>query len=153
MAGKPCPIVPRRHVLGVTNQIALFALATLFGGMIFFAAIMAPLVFTRLPGAEAGRFIRAVFPVYYLYVLILAVAATLAIPPSIPSAAMALVAILTVGLRQWLMPRINRLSDAAQAGDQAAKTRFDFAHRASVAVNFVQILVCGAVLAQYGLMH
>ena len=135
----------------MTNQIALFALATLFGGMIFFAAIMAPLVFTRLPGAEAGRFIRAVFPIYYLYVLILAAAAALAIPPSVASAAMAVVALLTVGLRQWLMPRINRLSDAAQAGNQAAKGRFDWAHRTSVAVNFAQILICGAVLAQYAL--
>ena len=135
----------------MTNQIALFALATLFGGMIFFAAIMAPLVFTRLPGAEAGPFIRAVFPMYYLYVLILAAAAALAIPPSLPSVAMAGVALLTIGLRQWLMPRINRLSDAANAGDEAAKPRFNLAHRTSVAVNFAQILICGAVLAQFAL--
>jgi hypothetical protein len=30
---------------------------------------MAPLVFTKLPADQAGRFIRAVFPFYYLYVL------------------------------------------------------------------------------------
>jgi hypothetical protein len=35
------------------------ARALVFGGMTFFSAVMAPLVFTKLPAETAGRFIRA----------------------------------------------------------------------------------------------
>ena len=50
----------------IATTIAVFALALQLGGMIFFATVMAPLVFTKLPASEAGEFIRAVFPVYYI---------------------------------------------------------------------------------------
>ena len=39
--------------------------------MIFFSFVMAPLIFTKLEGEVAGRFIRAVFPWYYLFLGIL----------------------------------------------------------------------------------
>ena len=132
----------------MAHLIALFASALLLGGMIFFAAVIAPLVFTRLPAQHAGTFIRAVFPVYYLYVLITSALAALALAPRWEAGAMALVAGLTLWLRQSLMPAINRFSDAAQAGDQAAKRRFNLAHRFSVAVNFAQMLAAGGVLAR-----
>lgn len=133
------------------TEVSLFALATLFGGMAFFAMIMAPLVFSKLPGDVSGPFIRQVFPVYYAYVFILAVAATLTIPPSVPSLLMALVAAITLVLRQWLMVRINAWSDAAKAGDEAAKRKFNLGHRASVVANIVQVLIVGGVLAQFAL--
>ncbi len=62
---------------------------------------------------------------------------------------MGVVAALTLVLRQWLMPLINGFSDAAQAGDSAARRRFDRAHRLSVIVNVAQILVAGGVLARF----
>jgi len=135
------------------DLIALFALAVLFGGMVFFAAILAPLVFTRLPAEQAGGFIRAVFPVYYLFVLINAALAAVALAPRLPAdaAAMAAVAALTLWLRQGLMPRINRLSDAVKAGDAAAKPGFDAGHRLSVILNMVQMLVVAALLARWRL--
>jgi hypothetical protein len=132
-------------------MIALFALALLVGGMVFFAAVTAPLVFTRLPPDQAGRFIRAVFPFYYLYVLVAAAIAALALAPLAagPAAALAVVAGTTVWLRQGLMPRINRLSDAAQAGDAAAGQGFARAHRLSVIVNFAQLAAAGWALAGF----
>ena len=69
------------HLQVMINLVAVFALALLFGGMIFFAAVVAPLVFTRLPAEHAGRFIRAFFPVYYLYVLISSTVAAIALVP------------------------------------------------------------------------
>jgi len=127
------------------------AVATLFGGMAFFAAGVAPLVFTRLPADQAGRFIRQVFPVYYFWVLACAAGAALALLPARPwdALAMAAVAALTLWLRQALMPRINRLSDAAQAGDAAAKPRFDAAHRLSVLLNLAQMVVALVVLLRF----
>lgn len=52
--------------------LALPGLGLLAGGMLFFSAVMAPLVFTRLPLAIGGPFIRTAFPVLYLYCLITA---------------------------------------------------------------------------------
>jgi hypothetical protein len=123
--------------------LADFAVALLLGGMVFFAAVIAPLVFTRLPAEHAGRFIRAVFPVYYLYVLATAAigAAALAWPDPPASVALAAVAAVTVWLRQGLMAHINALSDAAQAGEVGARGRFDRAHRLSVIINTLQLLV------------
>ncbi len=131
-----------------TTIIPVFALALLLGGMIFFAAVMAPLVFTRLPAKQAGTFIREVFPVYYLYVLASSAIAALALATRWDGAVMAGVAALTIWLRQGLMPRINTLSDAAQSGDGTAKRRFGAAHRVSVALNVVQIIATGVALAR-----
>jgi hypothetical protein len=132
------------------NLVAAFAIALLLGGMVFFAVVVAPLVFTRLPPEHAGRFIRALFPFYYLYVLGLSAIAALALvridPPA--SLAMAIVASVTLWLRQSLMGRINALSDAAQAGDDRARARFGRAHRLSVIINVVQIVAVAWSLAR-----
>jgi hypothetical protein len=62
---------------------------------------------------------------------------------------MAVVAGLTFWLRQSLMPRINALSDRAKAGEAAAKRAFDRAHRLSVILNLLQMIVAGVVLARF----
>ena len=46
-------------------------------------------------------------------------------------------------------PIINRNRDAGQAGDLAAKKRFDVLHRASVVVNAAQMLAVLVVLVRY----
>ena len=70
--------------MALATLAALFATALMLGGMVYFALGLAPLVFTRLPPEQAGRFIRQVFPVYYLYVLGTAAAAAVALLPSRP---------------------------------------------------------------------
>ncbi|NKC32601.1 DUF4149 domain-containing protein [Falsiroseomonas selenitidurans] len=131
--------------------IALFCTALLFGGMAFFAAIIAPLVFRLLPPDPAGRFLRGVFPAYYLWVLATSAAAAISLFPlsKFDSGLMAAIAALTLWLRQVLMPRINALSDRAKAGDERARRGFDLAHRLSVAANLVQLLGAGVVLAGF----
>jgi hypothetical protein len=135
----------------LSSAVALLALALLLGGMAFFAAALAPLVFSRLPPEHAGRFIRQVFPVYYLWVLGTAGAAAVALLPLRPwdGLAAALVAAVTWWLRRRLMPRINALSDAAQARDAAAAAGFARAHRLSVLVNAVQMLAALGLLLRF----
>ena len=98
-----------------------------------------------------GRFVRGIFPIYYLWVLGTAAAGAVALLPLRPPDALALAVVAGVAawLRQSLMPRINALSDAAQAGDAAAKAGFDRAHRLSVWVNVVQMVVAAVVLARF----
>jgi hypothetical protein len=131
--------------------IALFTTALLFGGMAFFAAIIAPSVFRVLPAEMAGRFLRGVFPPYYLWVLATSAAAAVALYPLSPLDAgiMLVIAGMAFWLRQVLMPRINALSDRAKAGDAAAKCGFDLSHRLSVAANLLQMVAAGAVLARF----
>jgi hypothetical protein len=131
--------------------IALFATTLLFGGMAFFAALVAPVVFRALPPEPAGRFLRTLFPRYYVWVAATAAAAAVALFPfSKPDAGvMAAVAGLAVWLRQALMPRINALSDAAKAGDAAAQRGFDRAHRLSVWANLLQMVGTATVLVGF----
>ncbi|MCU0869329.1 MAG: DUF4149 domain-containing protein [Burkholderiales bacterium] len=131
---------------------ALLAAALLFGGMTFFAALFAPAVFIRLPADTAGAFIRGFFPWYYLACAGVALVAGLAMfgVSSIDAIAMLANAAGFVVARQILMPAINRARDAQAAGDRAAGRRFDRLHRASVILNFAQLVATAVLVVRVG---
>ena len=135
------------------HAFGLVSAACLLGGMVFFAAILAPLVFTKLDGATAARFIRATFPRYYLYVAIAAALGAVGLVGAdwLSGVALLAVAAVTVWLRQGLMPTLNRLRDAGLTGDAASNARFDRMHRVSVGVNMVQMVAVLLVVARAGL--
>src|SRR3712207_9481047 len=85
----------------ILSAFALLAAALLLGGMGFFAAVLAPLIFTALPADAAGRFVRRVFPAYYLWIIASAAVGALALLPlRLPDAiGLGLVAASTVWLR------------------------------------------------------
>ncbi len=119
------------------NILIALGLAALVGGMLFFAAIMTPLVFTKLPPEASGPFIRATFPRYYIYVIATAaVAATGFIirRQTIPTIALAIIIALTVWLLLWLIPQLNAWRDA---GNTAA---FQRGHKLSVYLNGAEFL-------------
>ncbi len=128
--------------------VALIASALTFGGMMFFSFVVAPMVFIKLPAEVAARFIRQLFPVYYLFGAGTAGVAALAFVPidSASAARMLGVALASLLARQVLMPAINANRDRQLAGDAAAAKRFDRGHRASVILNAVQLLVVAWVL-------
>ena len=133
------------------QTFAVLGLAAVFGGMLFFSGLMAPMIFTQLPADVAGRFIRRVFPWYYLVIGCVSLIAFLCMsavtgPIAWETFALLIVVIGFVYARQWLMPRINRARDAATAGDQSAHHRFDRLHRSSVMINGVQLLIVTIVL-------
>ena len=124
------------------NVIAALGLSALVGGMLFFGAIMAPLVFTQLPPDVAGPFIRAAFPRYYAFVAVSSVIAGFGLllrGQSLSAIALFLVGLVTLWLWFWLIPHLNALREA---GDSAG---FDRGHRLSVWVNGVE-LVTGIVV-------
>jgi hypothetical protein len=133
--------------------VAACLVAGLFGAMLFFAAIVAPVTFTALDAANAARHTRAVFPRYYAFLAALAVLAAAAAMlggRTAEAAALGALALLTLLLWRWLMPRLNRWRDAQLAGDQAAGRRFDLGHRASVALNLAQMVLLLGVLYRLG---
>ena len=132
----------------ILHTLALFATATLFGGMILYSFGFAPLVFTKLPVAQAGTLLREAFPFYYLFVIGVAIVAALAFVAldGLSAWLMGIVVVLGVAARQLLMPAINRASDARAAGDASAKGRFARLHGLSVVINFVQLAGIGVAL-------
>ena len=119
----------------------------LLGAMLFFPSVVAPVVFTSLPEAQAGVFLRSMFPRYYAFMIALSlIAALLFLVANDESAYQAAIVCLFVGLstlwvRQWLLPRINTARDAQLAGDVEAGRRFDRDHKLSVGMNMVQLVL------------
>ena len=117
--------------------LAVISLAALFGGMLFFGAVMTPLVFSQLPAETAGPFIRAAFPRYYLFVVIASAIAALGLLIR-GNPWYALVAVLVAGVTIWLwvewLPHLNALRDAGNHDE------FARGHRLSVGVNAGEFL-------------
>jgi len=130
---------------------ALLLVATLFGGMMIYSFGFAPMVFSALPADQAGRFIRAAFPWYYLFVVLTAgLGGAILSPWNSPSGGL-MIAIVIIGLyaRQVLMPRINAARDGQLQGDAVAKRSFGRLHGLSVALNLVQLILAAYVLYRF----
>lgn len=128
-------------------DIAQALVLLLLGGMLFFPSVVAPVVFASLPEAQAGAFLRAMFPRYYVFMIILSLAAAVMYQLS-EGAALSVGALVccavsasTLWVRQGLLPRINTARDAQLAGDENAGEAFDRGHRLSVAINMVQLVL------------
>ncbi len=138
--------------LPVSHVITGLALALTFGGMTFFSAVMAPLVFTKLPFETAGGFIRQVFPWYYLsmgattLVALLALLSSASHSVSWETSLVALVLLGFIFARQVLMPLINRARDDELAGTAGAAQRFKRLHQTSVLINGIQWVAVLAAL-------
>lgn len=124
---------------------SLLTVALLFGGMVLYSFGFAAFLFSALPAPVAGATLRRAFPHFYLFVMVLAaVAAAMLWPQDAASAFMlAFVAVSTGPTRQWLMPAINRATDAG------AKSRFKLLHGLSVLVTLLHIGLVGVVLARF----
>ena len=130
------------HVLG------LILVALVLGGMMFFACIMTPLVFTKLPPDVSGPFIREAFPVYSLAMASLCFLAGALFIGTQDSVLLFLVFALFIFGWKVLMPIINRYRDAQLAGDMSSAKPFERLHRASVLLNTVQLIMVAFVFVR-----
>jgi len=125
--------------------LAAFGLAVLVGGMVFFAAVMAPLVFTKLPAPVAGPFIRAVFPWYYLFSAVSAGIAALGfflVRQQLSAVVMLVIVASVLWAWFWLIPEL----DAMRAAGNIAG--FDRGHSESVWLNGAALLAASWLLAR-----
>lgn len=142
-------------MLPALNAVGLLAVATVFGSIAFFSFVVAPLIFVQLDAATAGRFVRGLFPWYYIAIAApssLALAALAAVRP-LDAAIMGCVAAGALVSRQILMPRINRHRDQMLAGDASAERPFNTLHRLSVWINVAQLVGVFAVLLRMALIQ
>lgn len=132
--------------------LALYATALLTGAMAFFSFVVAPLTFVKLEAAIASAFIRALFPVYYLVIMLCGAVGALSfalVERPIAATAMAIVAAFAVLARQVMIPRLDGLRVGKDAGDETATRRFKALHRVSVIINLLQLVVATCALFSF----
>lgn len=138
--------------MNVDTTVVIWLIGALFGSMLFFVFTVAPTLFNTLSEEHAGLFLRAFFPGYYLWGVVIAlIAAAIAMETSATvSVILLLIALLFVFVRQTLMPLINQARDDELEGVQGAGTRFNMLHRLSVVINGFQLLM---LITAVSLLH
>jgi hypothetical protein len=136
------------EITSIVQGFSIIIMSLLTGSMVFFSFAMAPLIFIKLDIAVAGRFVRAVFPWYYLLIIVLGATACLLLLAFAPinSGLMAVVACSGLYCRQYLMPKINEYRDRSLAGEAEVGKTFDRLHKRSEILNGLQLLAVFAVL-------
>lgn len=126
------------------HVVALVLIAVLFGGMTFFMAFFAPMVFRNLPREVASAFMRALFPKYFLAMGLLAGLPLLVLLPihayRPEGTIVAIVALLFFAARGILLPALEKQRTAGN--DRVAAVL----HRASVLIHLAQWIAAGFVL-------
>lgn len=131
------------------SAIALYATAILLGAMLFFSFVVTPVAFKALEGEHISKYLRALFPLYYLVIIICGAvgALTLALNAHpVPGALLAVVAGFALLMRQFMLPRLDALRAGRAAGEAVATRKFKRLHGLSMAVNLLQIVAVLAVL-------
>ena len=114
------------------------------GVMLFFSFVLAPMIFKVLPPDNAGVFVRAIFPYYYLVnLLILCIICSFYIYYETFVLDFYLILFCTLLFffnLIFLMPKINKYKD------QQNEKGFKISHFISVIINFMQFIALGVVL-------
>ena len=139
-----------RFLLGVFDSVYVVALTAWVGAILFFSFGVAPLVFRVLGEQVGGKFVRALFPRYYLWG---AIAGAIALPafvagplcfqefrgPMVAVQASVILAGIMIMLYggNSLTPAINAARDAGAARER----RFDQLHRRAVRLNALVLAI------------
>ena len=126
------------------SQFALYLTAIILGAMIFFSFVVAPITFKLLDEENSRKFIRGIFPFYYLLNLTLSFVASILFflnqHLSIDFLLMVSVSVLFAISNFILMPMINKFRDNNE--DKKFKT----SHFISVIINFIQLIFLVIIL-------
>ena len=126
------------------EQSITYLSAILFGVMFFFSFVIAPSTFRFLNEEYARKFIRGIFPLYYLLNLGISLIVALMIAYlgyfTLKFYLMLSICILFFISNFFLMPLINKLKD------ERKEKNFKIAHFVSVAINFIQMIFLVIVL-------
>jgi hypothetical protein len=121
------------------EQVGLYLTSVILGTMVFFSFVVAPVTFTTLNEENARKFIRKIFPYYYLFNLTISILTILSFiiikKFLIDFYLISLIAILFIISNFVLMPLINKYRDTNQ------DKKFKYSHFISVVINFVQMII------------
>ena len=122
---------------GITVLISIW-----IGVIVFFSAIIAPTVFKTLDEKSAGVFLRAFFPKYYLFAIVIGLAALASIMifniemSNILYIAIVSMTILSI-ISRFMIPIINNARDMGERGKQ----KFNRLHALSVSLNVITLVI------------
>ena len=126
------------------GQFALYLTAIILGTMIFFSFVVAPITFKLLDEENSRKFIRGIFPFYYLLNLTLSFVASILFflnqNLSIDFLLMVSVSVLFAISNFILMPMINKFRDNNE------DKKFKISHFISVIINFIQLIFLVIIL-------
>ena len=124
-------------IYGITVLISIWV-----GVIVFFSAIIAPTVFKTLDEKSAGVFLRAFFPKYYLFAIVIGLAALALIMifniemSNILYIAIVSMTILSI-ISRFMIPMINNARDMGEKG----KEKFNRLHMLSVSLNVITLVI------------
>ena len=131
-------------MIEIITKLSVYMTSIIFGIMLFFSFVVAPVTFTALNEENARKFIRKIFPYYYnvnlaigSFVLIFFIFLKIF---SLDFYLILSVSVLFAVSNFILMPLINKYRDENQ------DKRFKQLHFISVVINFVQIILLVIVL-------
>jgi len=113
-------------------------IAISLGVMLFFSFVIAPVIFKVLDANNASKFVRKIFPHYYMInLVVLSIAVLLLLYISSINLDFYITLIITILFAFSLfilMPLINKLKDNKE------ERKFKYTHTLSVIINFIQII-------------
>jgi len=142
--------VTSRYLVAVFDSAYIVAMTAWVGSILFFSFGVAPIIFNVLGSEAGGKFVRALFPRYYLWGAIsgaIALPSLVAVPlcypeyrgPMVGVQALAIIGCTLIMLYAGnsLTPAINQARDAGPSGHR----RFQQLHRRSVRLNALVLVV------------
>ncbi len=126
--------------------MVLVLISVWVGVIIFFSSVIAPTIFSSVDEKNAGLFLRAFFPKYYIFGIVLGLLAlfsAIILESALDTLEFSMIAIMlaTFVISRLMIPEINKARDMGEA----AKKKFNQLHLVSVILNFLALIV-GLVL-------
>ena len=126
-----------------------FLVSGLLAIMIFYSFGIAINVHRTLDKENAGKLLRKLFPIYFLWGIVISITAEIIYLLEGLNTQAFIMAIIVIGYlysRQTLVPKLNKNRDLANEGDEKSKKIFNSLHFQSVAINLIQILLLALIL-------
>ncbi len=130
--------------------MAEYLTVALLSIMIFYSFGIAFNVHKTLDKENAGKLLRKLFPLYFLWGIIISIFIEIILLYQGESFKAFLTAIVAIGFlysRQVLVPLLNKNRDLVNEGNKEAKKVFGSLHLRSVSINLIQMILLVIILA------
>ena len=130
-------------------MVVNFLVSGLLAIMIFYSFGIAINVHRTLDKENAGKLLRKLFPIYFLWGIVISITAEIIYLLEGLNTQAFIMAIIVIGYlysRQTLVPKLNKNRDLANEGDEKSKKIFNSLHFQSVAINLIQMLSLAFIL-------
>ena len=130
-------------------MVVNFLVSGLLAIMIFYSFGIAINVHRTLDKENAGKLLRKLFPIYFLWGIVISITAEIIYLLEGLNVQAFIMAIIVIGYlysRQILVPKLNKNRDLANEGDEKSKKIFNSLHLQSVSINIIHMLFLALIL-------